>query len=224
MSSSQESTAAAAAGSAIQAAPRGTLAFWQRLARTLAWSVLLGLALEGLILGVRTVGSGAPGWAQIAADTVQKTSWSLLVCVALAAAQHAHKLIPVSMGLTGLCVAPAALIVARSLHKGTLQALSQLGSSAPAAPVLVPALLKALEYGLFGIWVGRLAERADASLRRYLLTGLTIGSLGALGLALWKQPALGTLVVDSVNELCFPVGCAFVLFVSSRAARSLPSA
>ena len=191
---------------------------WDRLARVVAWSILISLALEGLALTARALGPGAPGWVQIAAESIQKLSWSVMVCAALAAAQNVKQRLSATMGLVGFCVAPLAVIVARALHKGTLQALGQ-DAGAPAPSVLVPAGIKALEYLLFGLWAARLSGARVAPLKHFLAAGAAIGLVGAGALALWKRPDAPTLFVDTINELFFPVGCAFVLHLSARAAR-----
>lgn len=191
---------------------------WERLARVVAWSILISLALEGLALTARALGPGAPGWVQVAAESIQKLSWSVMVCAALAAAQNVKQRLTASMGLVGFCVAPLAVVVARALHKGTLQALGQ-DPGTPAASVLVPAGIKAVEYLLFGLWAARLSGERVAPLKHFLGAGLAIGLVGAGALALWKLPDTSTLVVDTINELFFPVGCAFVLHLSARAAR-----
>lgn len=191
---------------------------WERLARVVAWSILISLALEGLALTARALGSRSPGWVQIAAESIQKLSWSVMVCAALAAAQNVKQRLAPAMGLVGFCVAPLAVVVARALHKGTLQALGQEPGTAPTS-VLVPAGIKALEYLLFGLWAARLSGARVAPLRHFLGAGLGIGLLGACALALWKRPDAPTLVMDTINELFFPVGCAFVLHLSARAAR-----
>ncbi len=198
--------------------PAAQDALWMRLARVVAWSILISLALEGLALTARALGPGAPGWVQIAAESIQKLSWSVMVCVALAAAQNVQRRLPATMGLVGLCVAPLAVVVARALHKGTLQALGQ-EPGAGTASVLVPAGIKALEYLVFGLWTARLSGARVAPLAHFLRVGACIGLLGATALALWKRPDTPTLVVDTLNELFFPVGCAFVLYLSARATR-----
>lgn len=201
-------------------APARRADFWSRVGRILAWSVLLGVALEGLTLGVRALGAGLPEWATMAAETVQKVSWSSIVCAALAAAQNVKRFLPATMGFVGLLVAPVSVVAARALHKGTLEALGRSTAAFQLGELLAPALLKAVEYALFGIWMARLARRDTADVKHYLGAGLAIGALGALALALWKRSSGSVLLVDTLNELCFPVGCAFVLALSSRAARA----
>jgi hypothetical protein len=60
------------------------------------------------------------------------------------------------MGIIGLLSASLAFSISRSLHQGTVKALEIAGSDT--TPVLVLALLKAVEYRCLGAtigWVGR---------------------------------------------------------------------
>src|SRR5258708_2521699 len=97
--------------------------FWTRMARVAVLSIVIGLALEGLLLLTRAATSHAPGWSVIAAECVQKVSWSSLVCLALASAQSLQQSVEGALGLAGFLAAPSALLVARALHRASTQAL-----------------------------------------------------------------------------------------------------
>ncbi len=89
-----------------------------------AWlAVVLGFAIEGLILVSFAVSGGALVAKLFTADLVQKVSWSFIVCVALAVARTASKSTGLMMGIAGLLAAPAGFAIARGLHKGASQAL-----------------------------------------------------------------------------------------------------
>ena len=124
-----------------------------------AWlAVLLGFAMEAVLLLV-TAGFGIfPGLKPLAAALVQQVSWSTFVCVGLAIGTAVSKARVPLMGIIGLLAAPLAFSISRSLHQGTVKALEIAGAGSDTTPVLVLALLKALEYGCLGAtigWVGR---------------------------------------------------------------------
>src|SRR5688572_27580900 len=57
-----------------------------------AWlAVVLGIAIEGLILAAAALFGGALAARPVTADLLQKVSWSLIVCVALAIARTASR-------------------------------------------------------------------------------------------------------------------------------------
>ena len=189
-----------------------------RLARVVGWAICLGLVLELLLLAARLTAGVRPGAIAIVAETVQKTSWSMLVCAALAAAQTIRRALPATVALVGFVFAPLGLLLARALHKSTLQALGGAAAAAPAREILVLASVKALEYAVFGLVVGRLAARGESRLTRYLLPAALIGAATVTVLAVRKGTRGMDLALLTINELFFPMGCAFVLFIVGRAA------
>lgn len=188
------------------------------LARVVVWSLIVGLALEALLLAARALAGSLPGWVAIAAETVQKSSWSMLLCAAIAAGQTLGRVLPRAMGLAGLVAAPLALVAARAMHKGTLQAL---GATPPAggssSEVVVAAAIKAVEYGIFGVVIGRIASRGETRVARYLVPAAVLGLATAAVIALRSGARGLPLALIAINELFFPIGCAFVLYVASRA-------
>jgi hypothetical protein len=186
------------------------------------YAIGLGLLFETLQLGVLKLGgAGVPAGAAILADTVQKVSWSYIVCVALAIGTAATRGNPVVTGGLGLIAAPAAFGAARALHKSVAQALSVGVASGGPNPWLM-AGIKAVEYAVFGFVIVRLIRRREPRLAPYIRTGLVIGVLfGALLVGLMDRaappPGLSAplLVVRSLNEMLFPAGCAVVLWVTN---------
>jgi hypothetical protein len=86
----------------------------QRLLHVAWMSIGLGVAME-LILVLLAAGFGkSPAVEAVAADTVQKVSWSSLVCIGLAVGTTASKLRLPLMGLAGLLAAPFAFNTARA--------------------------------------------------------------------------------------------------------------
>jgi hypothetical protein len=200
------------------AEPREIL--WPRVLRVAWLSILLGLAIEAVVLAI------AAGYGRfqeppvILADTLQKVSWSFLVCVGLACGTAAARAAP-AMGLLGLAVAPAAFAVSRALHKSAQHALNVTSQAALGPSVWTVALLRGLEYAVLGYWIGHMAQRSQASLGRFLLAGTAVGVIFG-GAILWLSVARGhaplpvpVVIVRAANEVLFPIGCSFVLFVSS---------
>lgn len=192
-----------------------------------AWlAIALGLAIEGLILASSGLFGGAPGARPATADLVQKVSWSLVLCVALAIARTASRASGVVLGLTGLLAAPLAFAIARGLHKGAAQALGLVAAATPGPSPLLIAGLKGLEYALLGMavaWVARrpwggFAAHAAAGGAAALLFGVPI-----LALMLSATPGVTAagIAARAVNELLVPVGCALVLYASDTLGRRL---
>jgi hypothetical protein len=182
-------------------------------------AIVLGLAMQGLILGLQAAAGKVPGASHAAADLVQKVSWSFLVCAGLASGSAASRLRGAAMGLAGLLSAPLAFAAARSLHKSAQQALSIIGTGSAASPVVL-ALVKAVEYGCLGVLLARLARRPGAGARAHGLAGLAVGVVFG-GWILWilvhaasgagkPLPALAV-ASAAVNEILFPVGCSLVI-------------
>src|SRR5687767_5157046 len=104
----------------VEAAPPE---FVPRLLRIAWMGVLLGLATELLLLLVLGLAGKMPPPLTIIADTLQKMTWSTLVCAALAAAQTLIRVQALGMAAAGLLGAPIALLLARSVHKAVTAAL-----------------------------------------------------------------------------------------------------
>lgn len=186
---------------------------------TVAWlAILLGFAIEALLLAVAAVFGGLASVRPFVADLVRQVSWSLVVCAGIGVGTAAATARPAVMGFLGLLSASAAFILARSLHQGASAALG-LAVAAPAGPAFVLiAGVKAVEYALFGMAVAWLSKRGDAGLRAYVLVGFAAGAVfGGLVLALMATAAplpAATLLSRAVDEILFPVGCALVIWVS----------
>jgi hypothetical protein len=188
-----------------------------RLMRIAWMGVLLGLVIELLLLLVLGLAGKMPPLVTIVADTVQKMTWSTLVCAALAAAQTLRNVrTPGAMATAGLLGAPIALLVARAAHKAVNTALD----AAPAAQTATPWLLaglKGLEYAVLGLLLYRLAKRASG-LRAYAVSGAVLG-LAFFGLLSWMMPLDGGLqawLLRAINEVLHPVGCALVIYFGAQ--------
>lgn len=196
----------------------------------MAWlAILLGCAMEGLLLLLGAGFGDLLGLGPIVADLVRNISWSVFVCVGLAVGTAISKAHVPAMGLLGLFSAPLAFEVSRVFHKGTLEALA---ASAPGgadvSPLLI-ALVKGLEYGCLGALVGWVGQRSWGGALAHAAVGLLVGlvfggTIVALMLGSTQQLPAADVFSRSVNELLFPVGCALVLYtagaVGERVARS----
>jgi hypothetical protein len=184
-----------------------------------AWlAILLGLAMEGLLLLLSTGLGELLGLGTIVADLVRNVSWSVFVCVGLALGTTIAKARVQAMGLLGLFSGPLAFEVSRVFHKGTLEALgaSGGGGGADLSPFLI-ALIKGLEYGCLGLAVGWVGSRPWGGLIAHVAVGLVVGVIFGgtiVALTLGSTPTLSAAAVlsQSVNEILFPVGCSVVLF------------
>ena len=181
-----------------------------------AWlSILLGMVMEVLVLGTASGLGIMPGAGVIVADTVQKVSWSTIVCVGLAIGTAASNARGPVMGLAGLLAAPAGFTIARTLHRGTLQALGAGVSAAGQPSALLLAILKGVQYGCLGMAVGWVGQRLQGRATAYVGAGLITGIVfGGLTLALMSPLPAAVLISRGINEILFPVGCSLVLFTA----------
>lgn len=187
-----------------------------------AWlAVLLGLAMEGLLL---LLGSGLGevlGTSSIAAELARNVSWAVFVCVGLAIGTTvANAKLPL-VGLSGFLAAPLAFETSRIVHKGVTEALSAPTDASTGAALLI-AFVKGLEYGFLGLAVGWLARRTWAGITAYAAAGLVAGLVfGGTIVFLTAPAAPAALVTQAVNEVLFPVGCALVLFAAGALANRM---
>ncbi len=190
-----------------------------------AWlSVLLGIGMELILVLVATGVGVTQSLKPIAADLVQKVSWSMFVCVGLALGNGAAKHRGVAMGVAGLVAAPLAFNAARTLHKGATQLLAVAGPAAMLPPPVTIALIKAVEYAFLGTMWSRLSSRAKGA-KPYAMLGLVTGAVTAaviIGLAFQAgaKPSTAALIIRTVNEVIFPMGCSLVLYASDTMGRT----
>jgi hypothetical protein len=185
-----------------------------------AWlAIVLGIFFEVLLLVfVAYLGAAGSTPKPFVADLAQKVSWSVIVCVGIAFGTAAGRARPAAMGVLGLISAPVGFVVARSFHKGVLQALDVAGPAvAGASPFLIGAL-KGLEYGALGTVIGWIGKRAWGGLGAHAAAGVAIGlTFGGAILAVMIGSAAvplptADLTSQAINELLFPLGCSLVLY------------
>lgn len=192
-----------------------------------AWlAVALGLAIEGVVLASIALSGGALAAKPVTADLVQKVSWSVIVCVALAVARTAATASGPLMGLAGLLAAPAGFAIARGLHKGASQALGLAAVAAAVPPPVLVASLKGVEYAALGLAIGWVSRRSWGGVGVHAAVGLAAGLFFGIPLLVLTvqaapQMAASALAARAVNELLFPVGCALVLYASDSLGKRL---
>src|SRR5687767_2430010 len=125
-----------------------------------AWlAILLGMAMECILL-VLSAGLGdLLGLGSIIADLAQNVSWSVLVCLGLSVGTAVRSARVPVMGLLGFLAAPAAFEISRVIHKGAIQALAISGSAGEDLSPFLLALIKGLEYGCLGLALGWVSQR-----------------------------------------------------------------
>ncbi len=163
-----------------------------------AWiAVLLGIGMEIILLIVAAGFKKFPAVNVIVAELIQKTSWSTIVCVGVAAGLSIGKMNPPVAGLAGLVSAPIAFSIAKGLHKAAAHTLSvSLPAGGGALPFLLMAI-KALEYGTLGWLLTALDRKLTQNPWFFLLSGLIVGVVFGGG-------ALVLMVTQSAEPIPFP--------------------
>jgi hypothetical protein len=194
------------------------------LARAAWLAILLGLAVQILILFAKIAAGGQSGRLQVIVDVASGVTWSALVCsgIAIGTAISRHR--AAIMGLLGLVSAPVAWAAAKGVQRGVQWMLgAPLETIGPL--VYQVGAAKTLEYAVLGVLLGRLIRTPNSTLRAHVLTGLVVGlAFGGLILLLNYMHATAAggglpaarLVAICVNELIFPAGCATVIYYVAR--------
>jgi hypothetical protein len=200
----------------------------RRIAFIALAAIVLGFAIQGLILATKLSGGVMPATSTIIADATQGITWSLLVCVGVGIVTSVSKARPLVAGLVSLLVAPLAVALAKSSQK----VMSGLVSAAEQEAMLslsAIASLKAVEYGVLGWMLARLVQQSEIRASRYFGTGGLIGLVfgGAIvwigyqaGLAKGLLPGTVQIVASLINEVLFPIGCSAVIYAGQLVGRS----
>jgi hypothetical protein len=185
---------------------------WRTLLRVAWMAILIGCALEVLLLAVAGGAGTLHGLKPFVADLTQKISWSVIVCVGIALGSAAAKAREAMMGLLGFISAPAGFYAARAVHKGVTQALG-MAAQAPGGAAFGLALIKALEYGVFGVALYYIQKRGWGVLAHVGMAFAIGGVFGAGVLALTgAHLPMAAMVSREINEIFFPIGCALVIY------------
>jgi hypothetical protein len=194
-----------------------------------AWlAILLGIAMEGILL-VLSAGLGdLLGLGSIIADLAQNVSWSVLVCLGLSVGTAVRSARVPVMGLLGFLAAPAAFEISRVIHKGAIQALAISGSAGEDLSPFLLALIKGLEYGCLGLALGWVSQRPWGGAVAHMAVGFVVGAVFggtviALLAASGPEVSATILLSRGVTEVLFPVGCSLVLFSAEALGTSMAS-
>ena len=194
-----------------------------------AWlAILLGMAMEGILL-VLSAGLGdLLGLGSIIADLAQNVSWSVLVCLGLSVGTAVRSARVPVMGLLGFLAAPAAFEISRVIHKGAIQALAISGSAGEELSPFLLALIKGLEYGCLGLALGWVSQRPWGGAVAHMAVGFVVGAVFggtviALLAASGPEVSATILLSRGVTEVLFPVGCSLVLFSAEALGTSMAS-
>ena len=193
------------------------------LSRVVWLAILLGFAMEILILLFAAGFAALPGPASVIADLVGKVTWSTLVCAGLAIGTVVSRIRAPVMGLLGFFTAALAFNVSRALQQGVAKTVEEVaaGVSGGNETLFVLALIKAVEYGCLGVAIGWVGGRPWGGALTHAAVGLVVGVFfgGAIvSLTYWTAPeplATPDLISRAVNEILFPVGCSLVLFAAT---------
>ncbi len=194
--------------------------FATRLLRVAWLSIILGLAIEAVLVIIAEAFGQNGSTQPLIADIVQKISWSFLVCMGLAIGTTIAESLPAASGVVGLLVTPLAFYIARGLHRGAIQTLGLVERSSDSIPPLLLAALRGVEYGCLGALIGWAIRRNRGTARTHLAIGFVTGLVfGGAFLVLRSESAavrlaLAGVLALGVNELIFPIGCAFVLYTA----------
>ena len=195
-----------------------------------AWlAILLGMGIEILLLIVAAGFGVLPGLERVIADLAGKVTWSTLVCAGLALGTAAPRARAPLMGVSGLFAAPFAFHLSRTVQQGVDKTLEEVaaGVSVSSQPLILLALLKALEYGCLGVAIGWVGGRPWGGALAHAAVGLVVGIIfgGAIiSFTYWTAPeplATADIFSRSINEVLFPVGCSLVLYTATALGKRL---
>jgi hypothetical protein len=190
------------------------------LFRVVWLAILVGFAMEILLLLFTAGFEILPGFRSVLVDLIGKVSWSALVCAGLALGTAASKVRAPFMGLLGLLAAPLAFHVSRTLQQGVAKTLEVAAAGAPIGShtLILLVLLKAVEYGCLGAAIGWIGRRPWGGAMAHLAVGLAVGILfggAVVSFTYWTAPeplTTADLFSRGANEILFPVGCSLVLY------------
>jgi hypothetical protein len=201
----------------------------RRIAVVALLAIALGFAMQGLILVTKLTAGGAVPAAAFVVDLAQTVTWSFFVCTGIGVGASIAKARPTIIGLLGLICAPLAVALAKASQKIVASMIGAADKPAVLALSTI-SVARAIEYGVLGWLLGKLAERDEARWRPYLAAGAAVGIVfgGAIAaLSYYASVTNGTapgapqVAELIVKELLFPVGCASVIFASRFVGRTL---
>jgi hypothetical protein len=195
-----------------------------------AWlAILLGLVMEGLSLAGRASVGSHPTLMQITVELTQGITWSFFVCAGVGLGTALGKARAAFGGLIGLISAPLAMGLAKGSQKVMVSAIG-----AAEKPVIMSLMtlgaLRAVEYGLLGWALAWLASKQGARAWHFALAGALAGLVFG-GSITWLTIAIAAakdmvmappqIIATALNEMAFPIGCAFVVYIALSVGRQL---
>ena len=183
-------------------------------------SILLGLAIQILLLAASTASGHTPKLNPLIVDLAQRITWSTIVCSSISVAMATSKIGESFMGLAGLLSASLAFKIARAVQKGVGAALGAVPTVAKGPSPLALGIIKAVEYGCLAAILAWMVKHKNRGAAAHAAVGLAMGAFfGAivLGYTYWTNFQLfrvADVVSRGLNEVLFPVGCSLVLFAT----------
>ena len=201
----------------------GEAEFGSTLFRVVWLAILLGFAMEVLLLLFTAGFQILPSFNSMLADLIGKVSWSTLVCAGLAVGTAASKARAPLMGLLGFLAAPLAFHVSRTLQQGVAKTLEVASASVSVGSqtLILLALLKAVEYGFLGAAISWIGRRPWGGALAHAAVGLGVGIVfggAVVSFTYWTAPepiTTAALFSRGINEILFPVGCSLVLYIAT---------
>ncbi len=197
---------------------------------TAAWlAVIAGVAVQLLVIAIRTWFGAAIQATGFAAEMAQGVSWSVLVCAAIAVGTLASKSRDVLAGWIGLFAGPLAWATAKGVQKG-VQVLAGVPQDQLTPLFWSVCAWKGLEYALLGYGLASLVANAGRRPSQYIAFGFLVGLLSAsvvialniastnLTGAPFPLPKMASLFA---NELFFATACSFVIYLAQVLTRSI---
>ncbi|MGE0499860.1 MAG: hypothetical protein AB7I79_11440 [Rhizobiaceae bacterium] len=201
----------------------------RRVAIVSVLAVMLGLAMQGFVLGGKlAAGAPLPGL-DLALDITQGVTWSFLVCAGVSVGAAVTRGKAVLAGLIAAVFAPIALALAKAAQK-VMAGVTKAAGSEPVLSLGAIAGFRAVEYGLLGWLLAVLVQKGESRLRPYVAAGAGVGLIvggSFVATSYWVAVSNGSplampaLAGITINEVVFPIGCSIVIYLGQMIARNL---
>lgn len=191
---------------------------WPLLILAFLSAIALAMVLQFLLIGLRSLLGAAPPKIIKIADLASGIAWGAMVGSALLLGIGALRSRARSMAIFGVIGAVSGFAVSGFI--GMLIDPEHAVSFDPMRiETIAIAVIKAIEYGFLGHFLGRSIDRGSPSLQGNLQIGALIAAVfGGSVIALTVINASASLPLRTglglaINELLLPVGCAFVAYI-----------
>jgi hypothetical protein len=190
-------------------------------------SVVLGFLMQVLILLVKMgFGEHVPQ-GHFLVQLAQGITWSAFVCTGIGLGATLSQAKPITIGMLGFVSAPLAIAASKFTQK-LMAGLLNAAAEPAALSLFTLSTLRAVEYGVLGWLLGKLARSSELRVSRFMAvgagTGVTFGGTISVlahevALANGRDPAFPQIVAGAMNEILFPIGCAAVIYLGQLVAR-----